>query len=122
MITRIEIDPNVRTRGNQTYSGFEDVVGDLMIGAGVEVFESEASIVGFGRITDINVEHRLVYLAVDWSSLRVAPLVEPVQLFALASAPLSLGSSAGLAGNVVRLFDKLTSGVPSLAPAPLAVA
>lgn len=70
MITRIEIDPNVRVRGNGTYAGFEDVEGPLVLGQAVEVYESEADIVGAGKITEIDAARQLVYLSVEWSSLR----------------------------------------------------
>ncbi|WP_409330378.1 hypothetical protein [Trujillonella humicola] len=71
---RIEIDLNVRVRGSGTYAGFEDVVDaaptDLQPGDEVEVFESEADLVGRGHVTAIDVERQLVYLSVDWASLR----------------------------------------------------
>lgn len=69
MTTRIAIDPNVRVRGNDTYSGFEDVAGELAVGADVEVFVEETELVGQGRIAEIDPDRRLVYLSVDWSSL-----------------------------------------------------
>lgn len=69
MTTRVEIDPNVRVRGNGTYAGFESVIGDLVVGGIVEVFEAESGLHGRGRITDIDVQRRLVYLTVDWASL-----------------------------------------------------
>lgn len=69
--SRIEIDPNCRVRGNQTFSGFEDVSGPMEVGMEVEVYESEANIVGYGRITDIDHGKRLVYLTVDWGGLHV---------------------------------------------------
>ena len=70
--TRVEIDPNVRVRGNQTRSGFKYVHGPIGIGDEVEVFESEAGIKGVGTVTDIDYAKELVYLAVDWASLKPA--------------------------------------------------
>lgn len=67
--TRVTIDPNVRVRGNGTYAGFEDVTGPIAVGDLVEVYEAESSLVGQGRVTEIDVEPELVYLSVDWSSL-----------------------------------------------------
>ena len=73
-MTRIEIDPNVRVRGNQTYSGFEDLVngGLPRIGDTVAVIETESSLSGEGVVTDVDMSARLIYLSVDWSSLRLA--------------------------------------------------
>lgn len=70
-MARVRIDPNVRVRGNGTYSGVEDVYGVLVQGDEVVVFEPEANLVGKGRVSEIDLERQLVYLAVDWSSLQV---------------------------------------------------
>lgn len=69
-MTRIEIDPNVRVRGNQTMTGMQYVHGPIVIGQQVEVFESEAEIIGDGWVADIDEKKQLVYLRVVWSSLR----------------------------------------------------
>lgn len=69
-ITRVEIDPNVRVRGNQTMTGLENVYGPVAVGQAVEVFESEAGIVGDAWVSDIDNGKGLVYLKVRWSSLR----------------------------------------------------
>ncbi len=74
---RIAIDPNVRVRGNGTYAGFEDVQGaltGLQVGDAVEVFERESDLTGEGRVTEIDLARRLVYVSVEWSTLR--PRVE----------------------------------------------
>ena len=73
MRTRIAIDPNVRVRQNETYAGFEDVDGLLQIGTTVEVWEPESGIAGHGRITEIDWDRALVYLSVEWASLRESP-------------------------------------------------
>jgi hypothetical protein len=70
--TRIAIDPNVRVRGNATYAGFEDVEGPMAVGEQVEVYEAESGLTGEGRVTEIDAERKLVYLSVDWSSLKDA--------------------------------------------------
>ncbi len=67
----VDIDLNVRVRGNQTVSGFEDVSGLLAVGDVVEVREPESGLHGRARVTDIDVAKRLVYLAVDWPELEV---------------------------------------------------
>lgn len=69
-MTRIAIDMNVRVRGNLTYSGFEDIEGDMAVeGAPVEVYEPESGIAGTGRIVELDRERELVYLEVDWAGL-----------------------------------------------------
>lgn len=78
MRTRIAIDPNVRLKGNETYAGFEDVqdVQDVPdVGDEVEVWEPESRVVGFGRVTAIDNDRRLIYLTVDWASLSEDPIV-----------------------------------------------
>lgn len=69
-LSRVEIDPNVRVRGNQTFSGLDNVYGPIAVGQAVQVFEPEADIVGDGWVTDIDHKKKLVYLRVMWSSLR----------------------------------------------------
>jgi hypothetical protein len=68
--TRIEIDPNVRVRGQLTFAGLEDVYGPLRLGQTVEVFEPEGDIVGEGRVVEIDIARQLVILGVNWASLR----------------------------------------------------
>lgn len=77
MNTRVEIDPNVRVRGQLTYAGLEDVRGPLAVGQTVEVYESESDLVGEGRVVEIDLATRLVYLGVDWGALRVRGGEEP---------------------------------------------
>lgn len=68
--TRVEIDPNVRTRHGSTFTGVRYVDGPVAIGDKVTVFESEADIEGWGTVTEIDKDKGLVYLRVDWASLR----------------------------------------------------
>lgn len=68
-LTVVEIDLNIRVRGNQTFAGLEDVTGPLAVGGEVTVRESESGLVGSGTVTDVDAGRRLVYLAVDWASL-----------------------------------------------------
>ena len=67
--TRVEIDLNVRVRGNDTFVDFEDVSGPIAVGESVEVYESESGVSGEGKVTEIDGDRELVYLSVDWSSL-----------------------------------------------------
>ncbi|MEZ0089950.1 hypothetical protein [Streptacidiphilus sp. EB129] len=67
MRARIEIDPNVRVRGNQTYSTLDDVTGPITVGDHVEVYESESGLTGPAQVTAI--EGDFVYLAVPWAEL-----------------------------------------------------
>lgn len=82
-LMRIAIDPNVRVEGNQTYGGFEDLFGDvdvLQVGDWLTVMCQETDIEGNAKVTRIDHESRLIYLAVDWKTL--AP-------------PSSVGTSTG---------------------------
>lgn len=72
-MTRIEIDLNVRVRGNGTRAGFEDVEGPMAVGMKVQVYESESGLGGTGRVTEIDPAKELVVLSVDWASLREVP-------------------------------------------------
>lgn len=65
--TEVHIDPNVRCENNETFAGFEDVVGDFpKVGDWVTVREPESGFTFSGRITRISPDDRLVYLSVDW--------------------------------------------------------
>jgi hypothetical protein len=68
--TRVEIDLNVRVRGNDTFVGFEDLSGPVAVGEIVEVYESESGVAGEGRVTEIDGDAELVYLSVDWPSIK----------------------------------------------------
>lgn len=75
MTTQIEIDPNVRLGGTRTFAGFEHVRGTdgvkLYVGEVVEVVEPESHLFGEGMVESIDVERRLVYLDVEWATLKV---------------------------------------------------
>lgn len=69
-MTEVMIDPNVRVADGLTFSGFEDVVGELPDqGDRVTVREPESGIVGIGTVARVDFADRLVYLNVDWSNL-----------------------------------------------------
>lgn len=81
MTKEIFIDPNVRVAGNETFSGFEDVVGDLPgEGATVRVREPESNVIGQGLVTRVDRESRLVYLSVEWAGLVPERLPTPDEL------------------------------------------
>jgi hypothetical protein len=76
--TRVQIDPNIRVRGNSTYAGFEDVEGPIALNEMVEVYEAESELVGEGKVIEIDASRSLVYLSVDWTSLtNAAPSSAP---------------------------------------------
>lgn len=79
-MTRVEIDLNVRVRGNWTFSGVDDADGPIHVGDFVEVYEGETGACGSGRIEEIDYERGLIYLSVDWASIR---LPEPVRFWTL---------------------------------------
>lgn len=66
----IEIDLNVRTRNNETYSGIEDADARVHVGQAVYVTEPEDGIIGDATVSRLDHARDLIYLAVDWSSLR----------------------------------------------------
>ena len=87
----VEIDPNVRVEGNNTFSSISDIYdGDDTPFCTIDlqeyvqedsqrsnratipviVFESESEIQGFGEIYKIDWSKGLVYIKVDWGSLR----------------------------------------------------
>lgn len=70
-MTRVEIDLNVRMRGDWTFSGLEDANGPVEVGDVVEVYETESGLAGLGRVEEVDMVSRLVYLSVDWSALHV---------------------------------------------------
>lgn len=72
-LIRIEIDLNCRTEENYTYSGFEDIDHEPTAIQGHEpviVCEPETGVEGFGRVARMDWDKGLVYIRVDWSSLR----------------------------------------------------
>ncbi len=66
---RVSIDPNVRVRGNQTFTGFDDCDRIPAIGEPVTVYEDEAGIEGPAVCAGLDEAKRLVYLDVDWANL-----------------------------------------------------
>lgn len=69
-MTEVMIDPNVRVAGGLTFSGFEDVIGELPDhGDRVTVTEPESGITGFGTVVRVEFADRLIYLSVDWARL-----------------------------------------------------
>jgi hypothetical protein len=75
----IEIDLNVRVRGDKTYAGMEDVQGQIDVGDEVYVHESESRVIGSARVLEIDSARQLVFLSVDWASLWVLPLSGAVE-------------------------------------------
>jgi len=68
-VVRVEIDLNVRVRGNWTFTGLEDADGPIAVGDVVQVFEPESGIEGPGRVEEVDLHRRLIFLSVDWASL-----------------------------------------------------
>jgi hypothetical protein len=105
MSIEIVIDPNVRTAGNRTYAGFEDVRGgfvdDLSPGDTVTVVEEESDVIGEAVVGEINEQNHLIYLDVGWSTLRPRP---QTQAFALG------GALALVRATVTPSYEALTLG------------
>jgi len=106
--TRVAIDPNVRVRGNDTYAGFEDVVGPLTVGELVEVYEAESGLIGEGRVTEIDGDRELVYLSVDWSSLtdELPPRHGPAPAAQLLFIPAGPVFQAGIEDAWMKLMSR----------------
>ena len=95
MRTKVVIDPNVRVRGQLTFAGLEDVKGPLRVGQAVDVFEPESGLVGEGRVVEIDPAHGLVYLSVDWASIR--PMAEDAS---------AVGQGSGSTAYWIQLVDE----------------
>ncbi|MGO9286206.1 MAG: hypothetical protein ACLP75_25440 [Mycobacterium sp.] len=80
-MTEVWIDPNVRVRGGQTFSGFEDIKGPMpQVGNRVLVREPESNLVGIGVVTRINDTDRIIYISVNWAELAPDRLPTPDEL------------------------------------------
>lgn len=66
---RVEVDPNIRVRGNYTYAGFEECDTVMKCGDEVEVFEPESGLVGIAYVTEVDDSARLVFLEVNWAEM-----------------------------------------------------
>jgi hypothetical protein len=99
--TRVQIDLNVRVRGNQTFASLADVDGALGVGEPVKVYEAESELVGAGHVTEIDPDKGLVYLSVDWRSLR--PGATPP------SAHLELSTFMNQPGTAWQNFARLAT-------------
>jgi hypothetical protein len=73
-LTRVQIDLNVRSRGNKARVGYEDATGPLQPGQAVEVYESETNLTGTGTVSETDDDLRLAWIDLDWSKLRPASL------------------------------------------------
>lgn len=70
----VTIDINVRLGGSATYCGYEDIADGVQLHRGerVWVMGDETDLVGWGTVTSLDAQKRLVYLDVDWPSMRPA--------------------------------------------------
>jgi hypothetical protein len=105
----VMIDPNVRVAGGLTFSGFEDVIGDLPDhGDRVIVREPESGITGFGTVERIEFADRLIYLSVDWAGLTL-----PIPTQGELAAKLGLNRGTTVSGSTftytAQLHDQLTA-------------
>jgi hypothetical protein len=101
-LTEILIDPNVRVAGNLTFSGFEDVRGDMpAVGDLVTAREPEANLVAVGAVDRVDEHDQLIYLVVDWKTLapeHIPSLQELTQLLSsefpvLSSTDVTVGAA-----------------------------
>lgn len=106
MTIEIAIDPNVRVAGNLTYAGFEDLIhgsaDTIAPGEAVIVREVEADLVGCGIVTGIETDKQLIFLLVDWPSIRPA-----------SAPPVNFGAWAALiATRAPETFGGNTAAMP----------
>ena len=120
-MTRVEIDPNVRTRGNWTFSGLEDADGPVTVGEIVHVFEPESGLEGSGRVEDVDEARRVIFLSVDWASLSIPPAALSVQDLAAygirASFSVCHGGTTAAVHNVSAVPTQVAA--VSAVPCPL---
>lgn len=108
-MTEVMIDPNVRVAGGLTFSGFEDVIGDLPDhGDRVVVREPESGITGFGTVERVDFADRLVYLAVEWNRLSL-PIPTRRELAARLSVSTPTLSGSTSTYYVPSWCDQLTA-------------
>jgi hypothetical protein len=71
---RVEINPNIRAGANGTVACFEDIYGlnpaGMHPGDKVRVLEPKSGLEGTATVSWLDFEKELVYLRVDWPSLR----------------------------------------------------
>lgn len=116
MRSTIIIDPNVRVEGGLTFAGFEDLVDGEVPGVGtaVRVREPEADLEGTGKVARVDRERSLVYLHVDWTTLRPAEST-PSGLMSFAHDGLRMymtrpSASSALWSEDVRSLNHLVYG------------
>jgi hypothetical protein len=107
---RVAIDPNVRVRGNDTFTSLEDVTGSVAAGDAVEVYEPESGLAGDGVITEVDEARKLVYLSVSWPSLVVTPtrlgLAAGAALRVLIDLSPYYGHPRGVVAALAELYEK----------------
>lgn len=73
MISRIQINPNLRVDGGNTVADLDEDVHGATPAAGdpVVVFEPMSGLVGRGWVVEVDHDERHVTVSVDWASLKV---------------------------------------------------
>jgi len=68
---RAQVDLNDRTREDAlTRARLEDVIGQIAVGEHITVYEPEDGVAADAVVREIDTAKGLVFLAVDWASLR----------------------------------------------------
>lgn len=74
--TKVNIDLNIRVRGQLTYTGFEHIQGDLpSVGDSVLAVEPEDGIQAPAIVVDLDEKRHLIYLAVAWREFTERPVI-----------------------------------------------
>src|SRR3954470_4192782 len=76
---RVRIDPNIRVRGGQTFAAPGDYETPIAIGQRVRVYEEESGLEGDAVVTDFDEDKQLLYLKVDWPSLKPADEIDTTE-------------------------------------------
>ncbi len=121
----IEIDLNVRVRNDETFSAFRHIHGAVPSeGDLVDVIEPECGLGGSAVVTEVNYVKGIIYLAVEWASLRETLTthdgpVAVVSLFGAELAAVSAGVTygSGSSYNLGSTRRYASSSDPELAPA-----
>ena len=103
-LTRVGIDPNIRSHGGMARIGYEDADGPLQPGQTVQVHETETGLTGTGTVNATNDTKRLAWIVIDWTQLRTETGATTATVLASGTAaggtPADSGTDAALVQRV----------------------
>lgn len=118
-LTRVEIDLNIRSRGNKARVSYEDADGPLTPGQTVTVYETETGLAGTGTVSEADDAKRLAWIDVDWTQLQPGGALHADQVFecgreAGTGRPVVPAVARRPADEIVSLIDGITSALNRL--------